>query len=316
MKRRGVFSRRLLADLPAKLICLTAAVILFFFHRVNTMTERFFSVPLQVDVPAGLAVASSYPKSVRITLRGAEEAIYPILEEDIEASVTLEGHKAPGAFREPVRVERKGTAANVEPLEVRVDPQEITFKLDTLMERRVNVIADIRGSPAYGYELAQYSVSPQTVVIRGAKSFVQAVNALSTEEIDLTGRTSPFTMRVKTVLANPLLRVAGDSTVEFRAAIQETVLSKTFDGVEIAGLDLSPHLKLKAQPPQGSIRVRGPQLTVEAFKPDQLRLLADLTAIRRPGAYQLRVRPEAPSTAVILDYEPKEIGIELVPSGK
>ena len=53
-----------------KVICLTAAVILLLFHRVTTLTERFFSVPLDVSTPSGLAVASAFPKTVRITLRG------------------------------------------------------------------------------------------------------------------------------------------------------------------------------------------------------------------------------------------------------
>src|SRR5208283_584422 len=76
------FIRILLADLPVKVICLAAAVILLFFHRVTTLTERFFSVPLNVSTPAGLAVASAFPRTVRITLRGAGDAIFPILEED------------------------------------------------------------------------------------------------------------------------------------------------------------------------------------------------------------------------------------------
>ena len=96
--------RRLMSDLPVKVICLTAAVILFLFHRVNTMTERFFSVPLEVSVPPGLAIASAYPKTVRITLRGTEESISPILEEDIEATADLQAHKSPGVFRSPVRI--------------------------------------------------------------------------------------------------------------------------------------------------------------------------------------------------------------------
>ena len=94
--------RMLLADLPVKVICLTAAVILLLFHRVTTLSERFFSVPLQVSTPAGLAVASSYPKTVRITLRGAGDAIFPILEEDVEAAVSLEARRSAGVYRAEV----------------------------------------------------------------------------------------------------------------------------------------------------------------------------------------------------------------------
>jgi YbbR domain-containing protein len=316
MKRKGGFARIVFSDLPIKVICIAAAVILFFFHRINTLTERFFSVPLQVDVPAGLAIASSYPQSVRITLRGAEESIYPILEEDIEASVSLEGHKTPGVFRAPVHISRKATALNVQPLEVSVEPQEITFTLDALMERRVNVIADLRGSPAYGFELSQYSISPQSVVIRGARSSVQTVNALSTDEIDLTGRTGPFTLKVRISPPNPFLKVVGEASVEFKATIQETVLTKRFDEVPVETVDLSPHLALKAPLQAGSVQVKGPQISVEAFKPEQVKLIADCSTLRRPGSYILHVTPAASSEVVVLDWEPKDVTIDVIYSGR
>ncbi|HTO22138.1 MAG TPA: CdaR family protein, partial [Spirochaetia bacterium] len=190
-------SRVILADLPVKVICLAAAVILLLFHRVTTLSERFFSVPLDVDTAPGLAVASAYPKTVRITLRGAGDAIFPILEEDVEASVSLDSHKTPGVYRAEVKVDRKGTAQGVEPLEVRVEPPTITFTVEPLMEKRVVVTPDIKGTPAYGYELVQSGIAPQNVVIRGAKSRVQSVSSLQTEEIDLTGRSSSFAARVK-----------------------------------------------------------------------------------------------------------------------
>ena len=65
--RERKFIRVLLTDLPVKVICLAAAVILLLFHRVTALTERFFSVPLEVNTPSGLAVASTYPKTVRIS---------------------------------------------------------------------------------------------------------------------------------------------------------------------------------------------------------------------------------------------------------
>jgi YbbR domain-containing protein len=316
MNRKGRWARALLSDLPIKVICVAAAVILFFFHRINTLTERFFSVPLKVDVPAGLAIATSYPQSVRITLRGAEEAIYPILEEDIEASVSLEGHKTPGVFRVPIHVDRKGTALNVQPLEVTVEPQEITFTLDSLMERRVNVIADLRGSPAYGFELTQYTISPQSAVIRGARSYIQGVNALSTDEIDLTGRTDSFALRAKISPPNTFIKVVGDATVEFKATIQETILSQRFTEVPMETVDLAPTLTLKTGLGVGSVQVKGPQVFVEAFTPEQVRLVVDCSALRRPGVYVLRVVPAAPAEVSVLDWEPKDVTVDVAAAAR
>jgi hypothetical protein len=310
------FTRVLLADLPVKVICLAAAVILLLFHRVTALTERYFSVPLDVSTPSGLAVASTFPKTVRVTLRGSEDSIFPILEEDIEASVNLSSHRAAGVYRGEVKVSRKGTASSVEPLEIKVDPQGITFTLEPLTEKRVNVIPDLRGAPAYGFEMVQSTLTPPNVVIRGARSQVQSVAALSTEEIDLTGRTGSFASRVKINAPNSLIRVAGDASADFRATILESVIVRTFDGVEIVGVDLPQHLALEPSASRGSMQVQGTQLAVDGVRPEQVRLVLELSGVKRAGSYTLRPRPETTSSVTVLDWSPKELTVTIVASGR
>ena len=304
-----VFTRALLADLPVKVLCLAAAVILLLFHRVTTLTERFFSVPLDVGTPAGLAVASAFPRTVRITLRGAGDAIFPILEEDVEASVSLDNHHTPGVYRAEVKVERKGTAQGVE-------PQSINFTLEPLTEKRVVLSPDLKGTPAYGYELVQSGVSPQNVVIRGARSRVQSVTALDTEEIDLTGRTGSFASKVKILLPNTLVKIAGEAAADFHATIQEATVQHSFEGVALAPFDLSPHLVLKTEPEPGSVKTQGTQLAVDAVRPEQLRLLLDLGGVRRAGTYTLPTRPDVLPGIMIVDWSPREVTVEIAASGK
>jgi len=310
------FLRALLSDLPVKVICLTAAVILFLFHRVNTMTERFFSVPLQVSSPAGLAIASSYPRSVRITLRGTEDSIYPILEEDIEATADLENHHTPGVFRAPVRITRHGTAANVEPLEIKVEPQEVTFTLDQVAERKVNVVPDLRGSPAYGYEMVQTSVTPPAVSVRGARSRVQTLSSLSTEEIDLSGRTAAFSARVKVLAPGPLVRIVGDASVDFHGTIQEAVGSRTFDSVPLTAVDIPSYLALHDALPLGTLSLQGSQLALDGVRSEQVKLLVDFSRTRKAGQYTLHPRPEAPPGFLVLDWTPREVTVDLAVSGR
>ena len=310
------FLHALLSDLPVKVICLTAAVILFLFHRVNTMTERFFSVPLEVSTPPGLAIASPYPKTVRITLRGSEDAIYPILEEDIEATADLESHKSQGVFRAPVRISRRGTAANVEPLEIKVEPQDVAFTLEPLAERKVNVSPDLRGSPAYGYEMVQSSVTPPAMLVRGARSRVQALTSLATEEIDLSGHATSFTTRVKILAPSSLVRIVGDPSADFHAIIQESIGARTFDSVPIVGSDIGPHLALKSTLPLGMVSLQGTQLALDGVRAEQVSLLIDFSSIHRAGQYTLHPRPEAPPGFSVLDWTPREVTVDLASSGR
>ncbi len=312
------FVRALLADLPVKVICLTAAVILLLLHRVTTLSERFVNVPLDVTTPSGLAVASAFPRIVRITLRGTEESILPILEDDLAASVSLEMHKNAGVYREEVKVARKGTALNVEPLEVTVEPQEITFALEPFAEHTVAVTPDIRGAPAYGYELVQSVLSPPNVVIRGARSRVQGVTSLSTEVIDLTGRTSSFASKVKILLPNTLVKIAGEAAADFRATVQESTVSRTVEQVAMTPVDLSSHLALKSPPAPGSLQVSGTQIVVDGVRPDQLRLLLDCSGAKRAGQYLARIRPDATAVpnVIVIDWSPKEVTVDIVASGR
>jgi YbbR domain-containing protein len=303
------FLRRLLADLPVKVICLSAAVILFLFNRINSLSDRFISVPLKVDVPAGFALASAYPRTVRITLRGEEASLNGILEEDFDASASLEDHLDPGVYRTAVRVHRSGTALNVEPLEIRVDPQEISFTLEPLLERRIAVAPDIKGVPAHGYELAGYELSPRAAVLRGPRSRVQAVDTLLTEEVDLTGRTGPFTLSVRLILPDALLGLAGDPFVDFKATIQEAVVSRRFEDVGIVLLDAAPGVRPTEGLGTGSVQVQGSQLAIEALQPSQVSLVLEGQTVRRTGAWTLPTRPEVPSSVTVLDWSPKELTV-------
>jgi YbbR domain-containing protein len=180
----------------------------------------------------------------------------------------------------------------------------------------VLVSPDLKGTPAYGYELVQSVIAPQNVIIRGAKSRVQSVVSLPTEEIDLTGRTVSFAAKVKILLPNTLLKVAGDPSADFHATIQEATVQHAFDGAVVAPLDLSPRLALKTVPAPGSVKVQGTQLAVDSVRPEQLHLLLDLGSVRRAGSYTLPTRPEAVPDVMVLDWSPREVTVDIVPSGK
>ncbi len=65
--RNRDFLGRVLADWPAKVLSLCAALLLFFFYQLNRLENRPLSVPLEVKVGADFVPASQYPRSVRVT---------------------------------------------------------------------------------------------------------------------------------------------------------------------------------------------------------------------------------------------------------
>ncbi len=315
MKRKNILTN-LFANWPAKIISLAAAVILFMFYRINAMEERFFSVPVLVNLPPGLAVANPYPRSVKITLRGDADDIFPIPEEDIEVAADFGRYSSEGKYRVPLRIVRKGSALNIEPLVVKAEPSSISIILEHKLEKSLEVVPVIKGTPAHGYEMVQYTLTPRVVEISGPKSQVQKIDSLITEEINLTGRTEDFFDRVRIKLENPLIQFPGGASVVIRGIIREAEIIKTFEPIDIISIDLSPYLQLSEPLPEGSIKIQGTQNAIESLTPDQLRLVVDCIDITQPGDYTLYPEADIPLGYVILKYEPRELILTFLPSAR
>jgi hypothetical protein len=145
---------------------------------------------------------------------------------------------------------------------------------------------------------------------------VQGIAAVPTEEIDLTGRTGSFASKVKLVLPNTLVKLAGEATADFRATIQEAMASRTLSDVGLVPVDLSTRWALKTQPPNGSVQIQGTQLIVDGVRPEQVRLLLDCSVVKRAGTYVLHPHPEVASGVTVQDWSPREISVDFVASGK
>ncbi len=309
--RNSDFLERLVSNWPAKVLSIVAAIVLFMVYRINTLEERFFSVPLKVILNEQYIPAGPYPRNVRITLRGNREEIFLILEEDIEATLDLSKYSTEGLFKAPVRIEKKGTSLEVDPLEVKVEPFEITVTLEKKVTKTLEVFPSLTGYPAHGFELAQYYLNPTYVRVEGPKSRVSDLRTILTEEIDLSGKKENFTVRVRPKVDDPLLQFPGGNTIEFNGIIQETVILQTFDNTDIITMDLDPDLIVANDFPPGLVQVQAGQLIMEETVPEDVHLLIDCSSITEPGVYTLPVRPDVPLGLLVLKYLPVEIELDI-----
>jgi hypothetical protein len=121
---------------------------------------------------------------------------------------------------------------------------------------------------------------------------------------------------VKVLVPSVLVRIAGEAAADFRATIQESVVTRRIDGVILVSADLSPHLALKSPPPPGSITIQGAQLVVDGVRPDQVRLMMDCAGIHRAGQFAVRAHPEALPNVSVLEWTPKELTLDVGASGQ
>lgn len=307
-------AERITNNWPAKILSVAAAVLLFFFYRISTLEQRYITVPLDVVANGYYTPSAPLPATVRVTLRGKADTIFGIREADIEAYVDLTTFRGEGIYRVPVQIRKKGSALDVD-VEIRVDPIDVAVTLERAVQKTVQVFANVKGFPARGYQLGQYLLTPDRVVIEGPQSRVGSIADVSTGPIDLAGKTADFTTRVDLDVSDPTVRVIGNDSVEFHGIVQPIVIIKTIEPIDIVPMDLAPDLRLKADVTTGSIRVQGNQLAIERIKPGDITLTVDCAQIRGPGVHVLPTKPSVPAGISVLGFSPQTVSLTITRGG-
>jgi YbbR domain-containing protein len=308
LKGRKLFAQAV-KNWPAKVLSVVLAIVLFIFHRMSILEERFFSVPLNIETAGDLIPSSSYPRMVRVTLRGDANSIFPIAEEDIEAYLELDSYTEAGNYRALVEIRKKGTAMGVDPLEIGVDPLEISVELDRKVSKSVPLIPRYQGYVESGYELVSYALEPTQVVIEGPSKLVTGISELATEYVELSGRNTDFSATVRILNRESRILIQGNGTAEFKAFIREAIMLRTLDELPIEVTGLEDSLRAEPEVSVGSIRLEGAQKDIEAYTPEGTILILDCSGITKTGEYTIPVQINIPPQFALTRSEPEEVRV-------
>jgi YbbR domain-containing protein len=299
---------------PVKVLSVVVAIILFVFHRMGDLQERFISVPLKLELSGGLVPSIPYPRNIRVTLRGDANSIFPVAESDIEAYLDLSAYREPGIYKAPVQIRKKGTALEVVSIEIGVDPAEISVELDVKTSKTVPVVPDFQGTtPENGFELVDYVLEPNRMVIDGPLHMIGSVVELNTDSVDLRNRTMDFTLQLQVVSPDPLITIRGDGITEFRAFVGESIMIRSFDNLPIGITGMGEGLHAEIEPAKGTARLEGVQRIIESFEPPENFLSVDLSGIEHAGIYTLPVRAVLSEDFMLLDQTPLETVVRINP---
>jgi len=298
---------KMLENWPAKIVCFTLALLLFLFYRMSTLEQRYISVPLIVETNGDLVPASSYPRMVKIGLRGEMDSIYPIQESDVVAYVDLSQYNKEGELRVPVQTRLKGTALDVDPLEVTVEPVEISLRLEHRLIKKVPVTATFKGYPEAGYEFAGYTVNPEFVELSGPRTAIEKIRDMVSEQVELTARNASFEGDVALVNRNSLVSVSGNGKIRYSVIINQTSLVKNFDDIPFYFENLDPSLVIEADTISGSLQIKGTQTELAAWQLPENALTVLCEKINSSGVYDLEVHPIIPAPFEVQSSSPPSI---------
>ncbi|MDC7232267.1 MAG: CdaR family protein [Spirochaetales bacterium] len=294
----------------AKILSILMAVLLALFYQISNLEERYFSIPLEIRTNDGFSVSGSYPLSVRVNLRGSEELIYSILDDDLSAVADFTASDTEGSFKVPVEIRFDSSLDyRNDTMEVRVEPSEITVYQESKITKSLEIVPSLSRFPPNGYELVQYFVSPTFVTVEGPRSQLDEIHSIKTEEIDLSGRYDDFTVSSRLVPPGGNVRFPGGSTVEFRGVVDEAIIIQNMTNLEIVAVDLANDIVIAQNLPEMSITIQGSQLVLEQLRPRDLHFYLDCSGIIVPGTYTMPIRVDVPEGIAVLKYNPREIPV-------
>jgi YbbR domain-containing protein len=305
------FLAKTVENWPAKVLSIALAIVFFTFHRLSSLEDRFFSVPLNIEMNENLVAASSYTRMIRVSLRGDKSIIDPILEDDIEVYADLTKYTEPGSFRAPVQIRKNGTAQGVDSLEITVDPMEISLVLDKKVSKYVPLSPNYDGNLAAGYELSSYILSPTQILIEGPLHVMSGITELYTDIIELSGRNLDFAVLVRILNRDPLIVIRGDGVTEFRGFVTKSQMSRTIENLPIRLRGTPEDLVAGSSIVQGTITIEGSQNELESYVPEDELLMVNLAGIERAGTYTMPVKVNLPKEYTLIRSYPAEVKVEV-----
>lgn len=109
-----------------------------------------------------------------------------------------------------------------------IQPRQIAVKLETVEIKEVPVNAVTEGQLPEGFEIYSQAVTPQKVRVRGPANLMRALSSVTTDKVDLAGKTADFIARQVLVNVSNPKAVLLETLVDVSFRIGEKRVERTF----------------------------------------------------------------------------------------
>jgi YbbR domain-containing protein len=197
--------RYVLHNLGLKLVSLALAAGLWLAVARDLPAEVAVEVPIEFrNFPGDLEISSEQIPQAQIRLRGPERLIRRLQPSDVNPEIDL-SHAQPGERTFSLTAQQIHHPYDVEV--VQVIPSQLHLTFDTRLRRQVEVHPRVFGSFASGYNIARVVANPPVITIAGPRKRVEAVEAATTDPVDVSGTMQQAVFTTHAYVPDPLVQV-------------------------------------------------------------------------------------------------------------
>ncbi|MBD1399778.1 YbbR-like domain-containing protein [Pelovirga terrestris] len=200
-----------------KLLSLVFALMLWFFIMGERRLEVNYRVPLELqNLPRELMVANEIPSMVDVRISGPRTLLMKVSPNDISITVDLTGLN-PGLTSFRRLEERLNLPSGLRV--TRLSPSFVDVRLERVQQKTVPINILLTGDPMGGFGVGTVRAIPDQVAIEGAESELKNVTNVTTNEVDLSGVNSSFSLIVPLQHQGRFSWFKDESTTEIQVEI-------------------------------------------------------------------------------------------------
>lgn len=318
MKTKSFFTN-MFSNLPAKVLSVLIAFVLFLIYQNNSKVETTISLPIRYIINEDIVPVESLDKikNVDVTLRSNR-----VLNEDDKSDfyavvdlsyITLfdveDGKYIKNA---EIKILNRGDRTD---FEVVPSKTAVSLTLERKISKEVPILAQSSGRAPYGYR-EEITTFPNLVVIEGPKSVLDSVEQIFTIPINLEDAIPRETLTQNSYLTlGPENRFANvDISVDeviVNVKLMEIVETRSIANVSITVSNNPPNLVPHYLETKGSVSINGSILELEKIASSDFYLVVYADEVNSAGTYSLPLNVVALKKNIkVLNFSPQTIEVE------
>ncbi len=292
-------------NLSLKIWSILIAILISYFVHSQTNTGLItLVVPVELrNIPVHKVVLLPNVSQARITLRAPSHLLSEIAQSPPSFLVHVPeeiGNRYLVTLQENAIDLPKGVEV------LNIEPSEIEYILDDLVEKRVQVVVPRIGDPGEGFSIDKISLTPSEVVLNGASTELSGLKTVETAPLDLrtlhgdTEKVLPLRLQGRFVKSK-----TDKITLSVKVKQQQT--ERTFKDVpvQIRG-ELSEQYLVA--PTKVTVQVTGPLHILKNFSADNVVPFIDITESSAAGPRLVQI--DTGNQAKIVSIKPSKVTLK------
>lgn len=243
-------------------------------------------VPIQLDnLPDDLALAENVAVTLDVSVRGSALRTRDLRPGELSPRIDMfgkfEGENTILLTADMINVPFGVTVESI-------DPPQLTIDLERRVRRDLLVNVVVEGSPHEDYEIYDKLVAPETVPVSGPASRMEALEAIATEKVGVTGRRESLVRTVRVIPDDPTLRLEGATEVQVTVAIGERPSNLQLQGIEVNVTGAAS--RVVVNPAVIGLVLKGPASVLANLTPENFIAMIDVQGLA-PRAEDYRLEP-------------------------